>query len=1029
MTALPASIAAFYENRIDVVETTGDDIIAALHTEATRQFWTAVENVKTIRRKRITAVATSHGKDSTLTLLIALQAHEKLMAEGVLDSQSPFIVTNIDTGVEAVMGIMLARYSRHQLEEYCREKSINLQYRVGTPPLAKQYAALYFSGLKIISTGRTNADCSEIMKVDTAEHLYRALEADYGTGIVTLLGSRTSESATRAASIRRRGHHTLTAEDLLMNDDNGRKVFLPIVDMSDEALWYCLQHAGTNPIRQLPDGGSLPSYADNHRILRLLYRDSTTGEEKTCPESAIKLKGVGTPGGCGGSSRSGCYLCTRIQKDKSSNKLNELPRFGVFGKNAERVRNWIYVAAQDSRYRTWHSRAIDPITNAVAMTPNVLRGEVYSDALKLLSQLAFDDAMRAERFQILLKADRVMEDEGYADIANDSELNEEDRSALLSLYVEMAQTQIINPMTLETAIYLSMCHARDGVTLPPYHAVAVYCAIWAAKETARSEFLSGEHETFWNALEAVKARQEADGTRLPYPDVDPGSAVISEIPDSKMLFPPAELRVSAAHLDAIAFELDAQIGCTLYEKANTHKLPLERAMKRLSPAERVRYGDTDPKMQVALSYHQEIQIGETLRETPVKTARTLKNRNRNPYSKRAIKKVSRRGGKLRVLERGRTSIDTPSFALRPIEPDLASALKRPISILVPCPNRSIHWFATKLEDIDYTGGSYDIDHEGLVNWLQFDGLERALAEHDRVVADLKRRKKSIFTFQGTQPFFELLRNGVLSLTDKARINAYRILSRTDYFRTLGIYDCDQKELLDNAMPMAKYRRIKAETLLEIRAQRNAKRKELKAAHQAYWRSPLEGEKKQAVALADQLVGIVQQAAFKASISEFLLTKYRGFDTIDYGAEFHANTGLLAELSEAFTSAEAFLKFSAAERKVAIAITEDLTQRLDLLAAVKRQKKRILAAHRRGIREAIETLGDTSLYTESWRAMFIATISFGQFGENDIEQHQQKLRKDLEQLDKAIREAGELDFANTFSMADESATALLASNLF
>ena len=115
--------------------------------------------------------------------------------------------------------------------------------------------------------------------------------------------------------------------------------------------------------------------------------------------------------------------------------------------------------------------------------------------------------------------------------------------------------------------------------------------------------------------------------------------------------------------------------------------------------------------------------------------------------------------------------------------------------------------------------------------------------------------------------------------------------------------------------------------------------------------------------------------------------------------------------------------------MAIAITEDLTQRLDLLAAVKRQKKRILAAHRRGIREAIETLGDTSLYTESWRAMFIATISFGQFGENDIEQHQQKLRKDLEQLDKAIREAGELDFANTFSMADESATALLASNLF
>jgi hypothetical protein len=609
------------------------------------------------------------------------------MREGVLDETSPMVVSHMNTGVENHLMQMLCNYEIKRLTAFCELNSINLDLRVGEPPLAKQWSSLFLSGLKMISSARSNNDCSVILKIDVASKIEKKIEEEYNGQVITLLGSRLDESMARGAKMRRAGTDKVKASDFIKSEDPDDRVFAPIMTMNDEDVWNIIRGAGSSPISDM--GFSFDSWASNHRLLNIIYADSKDG---SCAYSAKSIQGTKAQAvGCGGSARTGCYTCAKAVTDKSGEEQVKKPRHAVISGNMLKVRNYIMWVAQDIQYRTFHSRAVDHTTGAVALQPNVLRAEILDRLIWLLTQVTFDDYERAQAFSALVADGQEMKDVGYRDIMADPLLDNEDRKALAEVYLDQAQNHLIKPMTLEIALYLSAIHARDGVKLPPHR------ALW-----------------IWE--------QVSDGKRIPYPDVDPANAVISEIPDAIMAIPSSHVAYPSIH-EFDFLSVDSAQGCEINRDPLSSDIPVKDTKYFLS-GENAKYiqgkkdNDTVTLSGVtAIDWTKKIRASRLGKPVPKKS------------SKRGIKKVSRKGGGYKILERGRTSLDSPSFSKRTTTPHLEVVSTQSIPLYVNDKDltESLNF---DFDDDVMTG--FDINTDAMYDWLQFGGVESALKAHNCV---------------------------------------------------------------------------------------------------------------------------------------------------------------------------------------------------------------------------------------------------------------------------------------------------------
>ncbi|MDC8832986.1 phosphoadenosine phosphosulfate reductase domain-containing protein [Alteromonas gilva] len=865
-----------------------------IESGAYEQFYEAVANIKAIRRHYITVCATSFGKDSTVVLLAALRAHIELMEEGVLDGSSPFVVSHIDTLVENHLVQMLSLYERDRLKEFCQQKGINLDLRVGKPPLAKQWAALFLSGLKIISSARTNNDCSEIMKVENAARIERSIENDYTGQVVTLLGSRLSESVRRGANMRKRGTDKVSVDSLLDNTDSGERVFAPIMDMTDDDIWTIIRQAGTLPIQiSLSGNDNIPSYARNHRLLHMIYSDSKEG---SCPVSAKRIKGeTAKVGGCGGSARTGCYLCAKSTTDKSGEAQAKMVRHSQISGNILKVRNYIMYVAQDIRYRTYHSRAVDLTTGTIALQPNVLNAQTIDKLIWLLSQATWDDDIRAEEFRNLVAQGREMEDPGYADIINDSTLDDRDRAEMAKVYKDYAVNPLISPMSLELAIYLSAIHSRDGIRLPPNRALYI-----------------------WD--------QTSKDVRIPYPEVDPKNAIVDDIPDAIMVIPTPGVERPSILSQALLDE-EASTGCDTYSKQHSLTMPVSHARYFLQ-------GD-DAKHIEGLRNSDKVQIQGLTSEhwSRIYRDEPLNKPVKHRFSKRAIKKVSRKGGQYKVTERGRTSLDSPSFSQREAKPSLEERL----TTSLPIYKQATSWDKDLLlaDNPDAIVG-YDIDYAAMHDWNQFGGAEEALRQHDDFVALHEKHDESVYFYGGIGAFESFLRYGVLKLNKSAKSNTLRILSRTAYFHSIGLFDIDESAVvaiserrglledtklssyrnnfkanrhlnIEAIYPMDEYRTYKAGILLKLRSERNLIRKSLKKSSEGFKSKPVAEVKAMLNSMWNDAIDSYEAAVKKILIANTLIqSQIYAFDGEDYRQSLKLNLGVMRYIEVHFSDMNVLL---------------------------------------------------------------------------------------------------------------------------
>jgi DNA sulfur modification protein DndC len=233
----------------------------------------------------------SGGKDSTLLLQLVWEALRQV-EPGIL-GRPVYVVCN-DTLVENPRIVSFIEDTLRRIEQAANEQSLNIRV-VRTAPRLEDTFWVNLVGKGYPAPNKFYRWCTDRLKINPTTRFITEQISEKGEAII-LLGTRSDESSTRAASIKK---HAIHGQRLRRHMLPNAFVYAPIKDVQTDDLWqYLLQ----NP----------PPWGGTHREIITLYRNATGGD---CP----LVIDTSTPS-CG-QSRFGCWVCTVVKKDKSMDAL------------------------------------------------------------------------------------------------------------------------------------------------------------------------------------------------------------------------------------------------------------------------------------------------------------------------------------------------------------------------------------------------------------------------------------------------------------------------------------------------------------------------------------------------------------------------------------------------------------------------------------------------------------------------------------------------------------------------------------
>ena len=243
----------------------------------------------------------SGGKDSTTVLTLVWRALLIVRDEGGPGSLSrPVFVVNNDTLVENPVITDYLVEVLDSIKRAANEQQLPITVQVTQPKLEDSFW-ISFLGKGYPVPNNQFRWCTERLKIKpTSQFILDKVDA-LGEAIV-LIGTRLSESATRAKSIRKheiKGHR-LTKHPLNPNT----YTYAPIKELYLEEVWYILSKEPS------------PWGYDNDKLFQI-YADASA-DDYECP-TLITDK---TQPSCG-QSRFGCWVCTVVKEDKSMKALVE----------------------------------------------------------------------------------------------------------------------------------------------------------------------------------------------------------------------------------------------------------------------------------------------------------------------------------------------------------------------------------------------------------------------------------------------------------------------------------------------------------------------------------------------------------------------------------------------------------------------------------------------------------------------------------------------------------------------------------
>lgn len=448
--------------------------------EVHARFFEGVEELKLLLRDdSILYVPTSMGKDSSVTLLMALQAYKELIEAGDIEPSRPLVSATVNTGMENISMTLYVAYARKHLLDYAARHNINLQHSIVMPPLNDQYFVRFAGAQKLIANSARNGDCSVILKVVPAQkHLKSVLEKTGNSHrkVVCIVGSRIAEGSRRAGNMQKQGIRSKSIAELqsqLTQVNVGQSViqnFAPIRDWSTDDVFSALRIAGDKPLTHTTK--KIPGFLSNYGLLAEIYGN---GSNEVC---SVAVGETNAGSGCNGRARFGCTQCSMIgATDKSSTAMDAYARWNVLGVgNATRVRDFLFRLSTDMKARSFHARAYDPTAfSRVVFQPNTLRVQHLEKMVRFAAQLTLDSIRIADEFKQLKAQGRELEHPGYKEIAEDPSLPPKVKKAFLEMYADgICDPRNLNYLfDMNHALLLSARWALDGIAAAPFRPLAI----------------------------------------------------------------------------------------------------------------------------------------------------------------------------------------------------------------------------------------------------------------------------------------------------------------------------------------------------------------------------------------------------------------------------------------------------------------------------------------------------------------------------------------------------------------------------
>lgn len=242
----------------------------------------------------------SGGKDSTVLLTLAWRALEKIKKEFPYPFQlkrKVYVVCN-DTMVE---NPIIAEYVDDvlaKIEQAARGQDLPIFVKKTIPKIEETF------WVNVLGKGYPVPNnsfrwCTDKLKIrPTSSFLLEQID-EKGEAII-LIGARSSESATRAKSIKK---HEIKGKRLTKHPNHhNTMVYSPIKELMLEEIWYI--------INALPS----PWGYDNSKLFKI-YSDASA-DDYECPTVVTNKSHTSC-----GQSRFGCWTCTVVKEDKSMTAL------------------------------------------------------------------------------------------------------------------------------------------------------------------------------------------------------------------------------------------------------------------------------------------------------------------------------------------------------------------------------------------------------------------------------------------------------------------------------------------------------------------------------------------------------------------------------------------------------------------------------------------------------------------------------------------------------------------------------------
>lgn len=320
--------------------------------------------------------ACSFGKDSSVVLVLMLEAIRRRVEAGQVVQTA--YVSHSNTGIENPAMDTYTEAMMTELEAYCIRMSLPVKVIKVKPSITSSFAYGTLGRGRLPVFVGASRSCSVDWKLRPQQKAVKQLLSMLQNPgqLVTLVGTRFSESTTRNAKMRDRGEDA----GVLVPTDTGFYSCSVIADWDLEHVWELLMAC------EEKRGGPYRTFTKDFDWCLELYKEANEG---MC---AIITGDGGNKAACG--SRFGCAWCTVTgERDKSMEAMiASAPEKHAHMEAINRFRNYLINTRWDMGKRDW-------------------LGRTYSDAGYIsVTATAYSAAMRRELLRYLLTLD-VLEEE------------------------------------------------------------------------------------------------------------------------------------------------------------------------------------------------------------------------------------------------------------------------------------------------------------------------------------------------------------------------------------------------------------------------------------------------------------------------------------------------------------------------------------------------------------------------------------------------------------------------------------------